>query len=61
LGQGANSALPIFANFIKAVLVDNELDIRLDPLDVPDLGGKKPLWECAPKQESDLQLPKLGF
>jgi penicillin-binding protein 1A len=35
-GQGANMALPIFANFIKSVTADKTLGISLDPLDVPE-------------------------
>jgi penicillin-binding protein 1A len=34
-GQGAHSALPIFAHFINKARADKELGIRLDPIDRP--------------------------
>lgn len=61
LGQGANSALPIFANFIKSVLADQELDFRLDPLDVPEVVSTPPMWECAPYKPDGNQSLQLGF
>ncbi|MCO6495730.1 MAG: transglycosylase domain-containing protein [Bacteroidetes bacterium] len=61
LGQGANSALPIFANFIKAVIADKDLDYKLEPLDIPQVVSTPPLWECAPYQPNENLLPQLGF
>jgi penicillin-binding protein 1A len=48
LGQGANTALPIFALFIQQVLKDTELEIKLDPLDYPEPPYTLE-WECGPK------------
>jgi penicillin-binding protein 1A len=50
LGQGANSALPIFANFVKAALADKELGFKLDPLEEPEQVSNPPLWLCAPRE-----------
>ena len=59
LGQGANTALPIYALFIQQVLKDNELEFQLNPLEPPD--SSIPMWECAGFSDSPDIFPGLGI
>jgi len=59
-GQGAHAALPIFAYFIKDALADKELNLKLDPLDPPEILSNDPLWQCGPPPAAG-GIEKLGF
>lgn len=52
LGQGANSALPIFAYFIKRAKADPKLDIHLMPIDHPHQALSME-YNCAEYSSSD--------
>jgi penicillin-binding protein 1A len=46
LGQGANTALPIFALFMKKLLADKDMNFSLDPIEEPDEMSYPPMWIC---------------
>lgn len=61
LGQGANTALPIYAYFVKDALLDKELNFKLDPPEVPATTQKAtPLWICSGVNEGEESI-HLGF
>jgi penicillin-binding protein 1A len=62
LGQGANTALPIFAYFVKDALLDKELNFKLDPPEIPTTTQKStPLWICNGGPSEEDPGIQLGF
>ncbi len=65
LGEGANTALPIFALFMKKVYADNSLGIRKGDFEAPK-GGTGIVLDCNQYQNPDTEKKteldeKLGF
>lgn len=61
LGQGAHSALPIFALFAQEALKDKELNFNLNPLEEPEVLNSTPLWICNASGIDTVKIKKIDL